>query len=101
MIRRPPRSTRTDTLFPYTTQMMAFKYTKYPNAAKAYIQFMMEADQYDPWMEASIGYVSQSLKAYEKNPIWTADPKHTVYRDSASRMLDNGYNGPLDRKSVV
>ncbi|NYT85389.1 ABC transporter substrate-binding protein [Pollutimonas harenae] len=89
------------TELPGITQMMAFKYTKYPNAAKAYIQFMMEADQYDPWMEASIGYVSQSLKAYEKNPIWTSDPKHTVYRDSASRMLDNGYNGPLGAASAA
>ena len=27
---------------------MVFKHTKFPNAAKAYIQFMMEAEQYDP-----------------------------------------------------
>ena len=47
------------------TQMMLFKYSKYPNAAKAYLQFMMEPEQYNPWMEAAIGYVSQPLKAYE------------------------------------
>lgn len=83
------------------TQMMLFKYSKYPNAAKAYMQFMMEADQYNPWMEAAIGYVSQPLKAYEANPIWTADPKHTVYRDSAAIMLDNGYSGPLGTASAA
>ena len=27
---------------------------------------------------------------YEKNPIWTVDPKHTVYRDGGSIMLDHG-----------
>ena len=83
------------------TQMMLFKYSKYPNAAKAFMQFMMEADQYNPWMEAAIGYVSQSLKAYESNPIWTSDPKHTVYRDCAVLMLDNGHDGPLGAASAA
>ncbi|RTZ47785.1 extracellular solute-binding protein [Candidimonas sp. SYP-B2681] len=83
------------------TQMMLFRHSKYPNAAKAYLQFMMEADQYNPWMQAAIGYVSQSLKAYEANPIWTEDPKHTVYRDAASLMLDNGHAGPLGTASAA
>jgi multiple sugar transport system substrate-binding protein len=83
------------------TQMMAFKHTKFPNAAKAYLQFMMEGDQYNPWMKASIGYVTQPLKAYEKNPIWTEDPKHTPYRDGASIMLDHGHAGPLGFASAA
>ena len=29
---------------------MVFKHTKYPNAAKAYLQFMMEKDQYGLWL---------------------------------------------------
>jgi hypothetical protein len=37
--------------------MMIFKYSKYPNAAKEYLRFMMEREQYVPWQEASIGYV--------------------------------------------
>jgi multiple sugar transport system substrate-binding protein len=83
------------------TQMMLFKYSKYPNAAKAYMQFMMEPDQYNPWMQAAIGYVSQSLKVYESNPVWTVDPKHTVYRDAAALMLDNGHSGPLGAASAA
>ncbi len=83
------------------TQMMLFKYSKYPNAAKSYIQFMMEAGQYNPWMEAAIGYVSQPLKAYEANPVWTADPKATPYRDGGSIMLEHGYSGPLGYASAA
>lgn len=83
------------------TQMMLFNYTKYPNAAKAYMQFMMEADQYNSWLNDSLGYVGQTLKAYEKNPIWTSDPKITVYRDVASRMLPDGYAGPLGTASAA
>lgn len=83
------------------TQFMTFKHTRYPQAAKELVRFLMEADQYDPWMQAAIGYVSQPLKAYEKNPIWTVDPKHTVYRDGAALMLDNGHDGPLGYASAA
>ena len=83
------------------TQMMLFKHTKFPNAAKAYLQFMMEPEQYNPWMKNAIGYVSQPLKAYEANPIWTEDPKHTVYRDAAKIMIDHGHAGPLGAASAA
>lgn len=82
------------------TQMMIFKHTKYPNAAKALVQFMMEPDQYNPWMEAMIGYVSQSLRVYEKNPVWN-DPKGSVYKDAMSVMLDHGHDGPLGPASAA
>lgn len=83
------------------TQFMAFKHTKYPNAAKELIRFLMEGEQYNPWMEAAIGYVGQPLKAYEQNPVWTADPKHTVYRDGGSIMIDHGHDGPLGYASAA
>ena len=60
---------------------MIFRYSKSPNAAKEYVRFMMEREQYEPWQKAALGYFSQPLRAYEKNPVWTADPKHTPYRD--------------------
>src|SRR5262249_44031249 len=75
--------------------MMLFKYSKHPNAAKAYLAFMMEKEQYEPWQKASIGYVTQPLRAYEANPIWTEDPKHTPYRDAMKIMLPNGYAGDM------
>src|SRR5437773_177459 len=75
--------------------MMIFKYTKYPNAAKEYLRFMMEKEQYVPWQEASIGYVTQPLVAYESNPLRTSDPKHTAYRDLMKNMLPNGYAGEM------
>jgi len=81
--------------------MMIFKYSKYPNAAKSYLAFMMEKEQYDPWMKAAIGYVTQPLKAYESNSIWTEDPKHTPYRDAMKIMLPNGYAGPMGYASAA
>ena len=81
--------------------MMIFKYSKYPNAAKEYLRFMMEKEQYVPWQQASIGYVTQPLKAYESNPIWTSDPKHTAYRDLMKNMLPNGYAGEMGYASAA
>jgi multiple sugar transport system substrate-binding protein len=83
------------------TQMFVFKYSKYPNAAKAFLAFMMEGEQYNPWMQASIGYTSQPLRAFEANPIWTSDPKHTAYRDGGKIMLDHGHSGPLGYASAA
>jgi len=78
-----------------------FKYSKYPNAAKEYLRFMMEREQYEPWQTACIGYVSQSLRAYESNPIWTADPQHVFYRDVIKTMRNDGYAGTLGQASAA
>lgn len=79
---------------------MVFKYTKYPKAAKEFIRFMMEQEQYGPWMQAAIGYVAHPLKAYDSNPIWTVDPKHTPYRDAMKIMRPAGYSGKLGYASA-
>ena len=77
-----------------------FKYTKYPNAAKEYLRFMMEKEQYESWQKAAIGFVTQPLTFYERNPVWTVDPKHTPFRYSCKNMLPNGYAGTLGTASA-
>lgn len=77
------------------TQAMVFDYSPYPNAAKEYLRFMWEQEQYESWQQTAIGYITQPLRAYENNPIWTADSKHTPYRDRVKNMLYNGYAGTL------
>ena len=79
---------------------MIFRHTKYPKAAKEFLRFMMEEEQFGSWMKASIGYVAQPLVAYEKNPIWTEDPKHTPYRDVMKQMRPAGYSGKLGYASA-
>jgi len=75
-------------------QAFIFRHCKFPQAAKHYLQFMFEEPQYGPWIEAMRGYVTPSLKKYKELPVWTADPKHTPFRDTMARMLWNGYAGP-------
>ncbi|WP_280152311.1 substrate-binding domain-containing protein [Piscinibacter sp. XHJ-5] len=79
---------------------MIMKYTKYPQAAKEFLRFMMEADQFDAWLQGGGGYVSHPLKAYDANPIWTSDPKHTPYRDAFKNLRPAGYAGRLGYASA-
>ncbi len=81
--------------------MMIFKYSKYPNAAKEYLRFMMEKEQYVPWQEASSGYVCHPLAAYEKSAFWTADPKKTPYRDCFKNGTPGGYAGTMGYASAA
>jgi multiple sugar transport system substrate-binding protein len=90
----------TNAAFHLFLNQMIFKYTKYPKAAKEFIRFMMEEEQFGPWMQASIGYVAHPLAAYAKNPIWTVDPKHLPYRDAVKELRPAGYDGKLGYASA-
>ena len=79
---------------------MIFKYTKYPKAAKEFLRFMMEQEQFNAWLQGSGGYVSQPLRAYEANKIWTVDAKHTPYRDATKNLRPSGYAGKLGYASA-
>ncbi len=74
---------------------MVFKHTKYPNAAKAFLVFMMEAEQYDPWLTGCLGYWSHPLKAYDKSKVWDSDPKIAIYRNGMNNRFWSGYKGPI------
>jgi multiple sugar transport system substrate-binding protein len=71
---------------------MIFKYSRYPRAAKEFLRFMMEEEQFNPWLEGAIGYVTQPLRAYEKNPVWS-EPHSTPYRDIMKPMRPISFAG--------
>ena len=73
---------------------MVFKHTKYPNAAKDYIRFMMEKEQYGPWLSNCIGYWSEPLKAYSKMKFWTTIRSS---RPMPARWIRNTMTATRDR----
>src|SRR4051812_28711507 len=81
--------------------ILIFNFTKYPQACKAFTAFLLEAPQFDPWIEAAQGYLSHFLLAYDKNPIWTADPKTTPYRDVAKRARTPAGLGTLGENAAA
>lgn len=84
-----------------TSSLLLFKHTKYPEAAKAYIKFMMEADQMNAWLEGSSAYCCQPLKAFADNPVWKSNPIHAPYARASETLRPNGYAGPLGYASAA
>lgn len=81
--------------------ILIFNFTKYPQACKAFTAFMLEADQFNPWIEAAQGYLSHFLNAYDKNPVWTADPKTTPYRDVAKSASTPAGVGQMNENAAA
>jgi multiple sugar transport system substrate-binding protein len=84
-----------------TVPILAFNFTKYPNATKAFIDFMLEKEQFDKWLMASRGYLTQTLSAYETSPIWTADPKNYVFGQASKRALPASGIGTPGEKAAT
>src|SRR5690242_890264 len=76
-----------------TLNAMVFKHSPYPNAAKAFLQFMLEKDQYEPWLNANSGYWSQPLAAYADSAVWSSDPKVAIFKDTMQSTYYDGYKG--------
>jgi len=83
------------------TTAVIFNYTPYPNAAKAYLQFMFEDPQMSDWIKSSAAYCCQTLKAHADNPVWTEDPNHAPYAKASESLRPNGYAGQLGYASAA
>jgi multiple sugar transport system substrate-binding protein len=81
--------------------VLGMTYTKYPQACKALMAFMLEADNFNPWIQSAKGYLTHCLNAYDKNPVWTADPKATPFRDVAKRTRTAGGLGSVGEKAAT
>ena len=81
--------------------IMAFNYTKFPNACKAFMAFMMSSPTYDKWLDGAVGYLTHSLNAFDNAPVWTDDPKRTIFREAAKRTLTAGYQGSVGEKAAA
>jgi multiple sugar transport system substrate-binding protein len=89
----------TEWQLPFT--LLAMTYTKYPQACKALMAFMLEADQFNRWLEAGQAYLTPGLNAYDANPVWTSDPKFAVFRDVVKRTLTIGGLGSVGERATT
>ena len=81
--------------------ILAFNFTKYPNAAKAFIAFMLEKENYDKWLTGARGYLTHTLNAYDSSPVWTADPKNQVFSQASKRALPASGIGTPGEKAAT
>lgn len=80
--------------------MVGMRYTKFPNAVKAFLAFTMEAANHNPWLESAVAYLTHSLNAYDANPVWKSDPKLAVAKDASRRTLTAGGLGSVGEKAA-
>src|SRR3546814_11543750 len=100
MIRRPPRSTRTDTLFPYTTLFRSWLANPYQNNGVTLLQYRtsnpadapFSSDPYNQNVPSGGPGSSGGLLIDSMDPDFKLP---TVWKASL------GYDAELDRKSVV
>jgi multiple sugar transport system substrate-binding protein len=81
--------------------ILAFNFTKYPNAAKAFVAFMLEKENYDKWLTGARGYLTHTLNAYDNSPVWTADPKNQVFSQAGKRSLPASGIGKVGEKPAT
>ncbi|MDB5416156.1 MAG: transporter substrate-binding protein [Rubritepida sp.] len=84
-----------------TLNGMVFKHSRFPNAAKALLTFLLESEQYDPWLQANLGYWAQPLNAYDNSAVWRSDPKVTVFKNTMDTGFWAGYEGPITEGSAA
>ena len=84
---------------PLTLNAMVFRHSRFPNAAKALLAFLYEQEQYEPWLNANLGYWAHPLNAFKDSAVWTSDPKVAIFRDSMNNRFWNGYKGPISEAS--
>src|SRR3546814_11780405 len=86
MIRRPPRSTRTDTLFPYTT---LFRSSEHPEEAADLVRYLTSYDeQKRRALEGSFNPTRRSL--YDDAALLAANPFYGLFLD----ILENAVARP-------
>ena len=81
--------------------MMVMKYSKIPNACKAFMAFMLEAENYNKWLIDSVAYLTHPLNAYDNNEVWKTDPKLSMLRDAGKRTLTAGGLGSVGERAAA
>src|SRR3546814_17644951 len=105
MIRRPPRSTRTDTLFPYTTLFRSFGDPTQGEESAGGPRFGEHrqhrvAITLDPAFERRpVGTVDRALKSADLKPVLDIDRQAVLHRPSP-HTPSIAETAPEDRKST-
>ncbi|ACL55571.1 ABC transporter substrate-binding protein [Methylobacterium nodulans] len=86
------------TEFTLAFPILAYTYTKAPNACKAFMAFMMDAANYCPWLNDAQGYLVEPLSAYPANPVWAKDPKLGAIAGGVKRSLAAGGSAPVSER---
>ncbi len=82
-----------------TRSAAVMRYSKNQQLAKEFIRWYMSKEQYGKWFAVCETFIVAPTKMWYGDPVWTKDPKLTMFRDVMKDARAIGYAGPPGRKA--
>jgi multiple sugar transport system substrate-binding protein len=95
----PPRGPAGRFAGPLVVSLGIFKYSKNQDLAKKFLGWLMEREQASEWIAASDGMHASMLRAFEKDPFWSSDPKFAPLQKVGAYVQLFGYPGTPTQKA--
>jgi multiple sugar transport system substrate-binding protein len=84
----------------YSQQLAIPKYSKNAEAAKDFIRWLMDKEQYSKYLRRGQAYQASPLKIYMKDAMWEMFPGLKPYRDTLLQGQAVGWKGPADERAA-
>jgi multiple sugar transport system substrate-binding protein len=84
----------------YSQQLAIPKYSKNAAAAKDFIRWLMDKEQYSKYLRRGQAYQASPLKIYMKDAMWEMFPALKPYRDALLQGQAVGWKGPADERAA-
>jgi len=78
---------------------MIFKHSKVQTAAKNWIKFCLQKDNYAKFMAVNGGYTNGYSPVSNDQPIWNEDPKLKAFKNIPAIAVAQGWPAPADRRA--
>ena len=75
------------------------RYSTDKEAARDYIRFVHQDDNFEKFLVTNQGYVNGPLPKWQEHPMWEEDPAITIFRELPQYGRNHGYAGPYNRQS--
>jgi multiple sugar transport system substrate-binding protein len=84
----------------YSQQLAIPKYSKNVEAAKDFIRWLMDKDQFAQFLRRAQAYHAAALKVYMNDPMWDMFPALKPYRDHLLEGRHLGWKGGADARAA-
>lgn len=74
-----------------------FTHTPDPEAARAFLRWLMQPKQVGGWYASADMYYAPFLKGFDNSPAWQEEPRYLPFRDSMPTSHLPGWPAPLSR----
>ncbi|MFQ5960578.1 MAG: ABC transporter substrate-binding protein [Candidatus Methylomirabilales bacterium] len=77
-----------------TQEHAIMRYSKNQKAAKEYLTWLMEREQWAKWFRIQKGYSTAPTTFWERDQLWAIDPRMAIFRDINRYGRHIGFAGP-------